>query len=99
MVSGVGTRSMRVAQISNEVKEAKLIADYLNDCSTNKINETSKTKVSIEKRLNLKQEQDSGTTFNKVREHAIVQDNKKEETIFFSRNDIFIVTSNVRMMR
>ena len=36
MVSGVETRSMKVAQTSNEVKEAKLIADYRNDCSTNK---------------------------------------------------------------
>ena len=55
MVSGVETRSMRVAQSSNEVKEAKLIADYLNDYTTNKINNTSNTKVSIENRMNLKQ--------------------------------------------
>ena len=36
MVSGVETRSMKVAQTSNKVKEAKLIADYRDDCSTNK---------------------------------------------------------------
>ena len=88
MVSGVETRSMKVAQSSNEVKEAKLIADYLNDCSTNKSNKTQNTQVSNENRLNLKQEQESDTTLNKVRELAIRPDDKKEETFFFSRNDI-----------
>ena len=73
---------MRLAHSSNEVKEAKIIADYLNDCSTNKTNETSNTKVSIENRLNLKQEQKSDTTLNKVRELAIVPDDKKGRNLF-----------------
>ena len=50
------------------------------------------------KRLNLKQEQESDTTLIKVREFAIVLDDKKEETFFFSIMTFCTVTSNVRMM-
>ena len=86
MVSGVETRSMRFAHSSNEVKEAKIIAGYLNDCSTNKINETSNTTVSIENRLSLKQEQESDTTLNKVRELAIiVPGDKKGRNLFLGK--------------